>query len=73
MVLIMDNICSAFAATNIHLLQLTKIFDQLRFKTFFQLVELKFEILNSVKTVCWFIKTVTINQIKLNMQFDTAM
>ena len=72
-VFIMDNICSAFAATNIHLLQPTKILDQLKPKTPLQPVESKFETPNSVRTVCQFIKTVTANQTELNTQFDTAM
>ena len=41
---------------------------------FFQPVESRFfEILDLVKVVCWFIKTITANQIELNMQFDTAI
>ena len=67
MVFIMDNICFAFAATGIHFLQSTKILDQLRFKMFFQPVESRFETPDSVRVVCWFIKTVTASQTELNM------
>ena len=69
----MDNICSAFAATGIHFLQLIKILDQLKLKMFLQPVESRFEILDSVKIICQFIKTITTNQTELNTQFDTAM
>ena len=69
----MDNICSTFATTSIHLLQLTKTLDQLKLKTLLQPVESKFEILDSMKTIHQFIKTITANQTKLNTQFDTTM
>ena len=40
---------------------------------FFQPVESRFEILDSMKTVCQFIKIITTNQTELNTQFDTIM
>ena len=57
----MDNICSTFVTINIYFLQFTKIFNQLKPKTFLQPIESRFEILDSMKTVHQFIKTITAN------------
>ena len=50
-IFIINNICFAFVAINIYFLQFIKIFNQSKLETFFQPVELRFEIPSSMKIV----------------------